>query len=154
MTILEVPYIRLATVVKVIDGDTIDFDVDLGFYRNRTEIRVRLIAVSGGVDAYELSDKDPRARSLAIAGRDYVRHVCPIGSTVRIETIQYKHDGFKRYLARVETETIPDLGSELISAGLAVPWLGDARPAVDREQTAIRRALESYRLSLSRRAAR
>lgn len=144
----EVPYLKNAVMNYIVDGDTFDFIVDCGFDINK-KIRVRLIGTNGGIDAFELRDKDPAKRLLANDGRDFVARACPVGSPAVINTIQYKHDGFKRYLAIVTTAAIPSLGDALISAGLAVPW----RASLGREQRAIRLALESYRQRQARFAA-
>lgn len=55
---------RVSNIAKMVDGDTYDFDLDLGFYAS-LRIRVRL----EGVDTYEMYGKN--AHPLGPVARDY-----------------------------------------------------------------------------------
>jgi endonuclease YncB( thermonuclease family) len=55
---------RVNNIAKSVDGDTFDFDVDLGFY-NILRIRVRL----RGVDTYEIYGRN--AHELGVPARDF-----------------------------------------------------------------------------------
>ena len=60
-------YIYKASVVKVVDGDTVDCEIDLGFHTKMVK-RVRLAEI----DTPELNSKDPLVREKAVAAKDYV----------------------------------------------------------------------------------
>lgn len=108
-----------ATVVRWVDGDTVDLRVDLGF-RMFAETRFRLY----GIDTPErgqpgYADATKSAESLA-----------PAGSPVRIET--YKDaDKYGRWLALVypigDYGSIPDVSNQLINLGHGKPYFGGTK---------------------------
>ena len=113
-----------ATVVRVVDGDTVYLDIDLGF-RIRMTIDVRLY----GLDAPEL--RGP-SRAAGLKAKAYVENALPVGAMVIVKT--YKAEKYGSYLAEVwylpgatEREQIiaqgRHLNQELLDAGFAVPYL-------------------------------
>jgi len=60
-------YVYKATAIKVVDGDTIDCEIDLGFHIKVVK-RVRL----AGIDTPELNSEDVLVREDAIAAKKYV----------------------------------------------------------------------------------
>lgn len=107
-----------AEIDAVVDGDTVDVTVDLGF-RVSIRLRVRL----AGCNAPERSTDAGRAA--ADAARAWVvEH----GQAVEIAT-QKSPEKFGRWLATVVAADGHDLAADLIAAGHAVPWDGrGARP--------------------------
>lgn len=83
-----------ATVTRILDGDTMEVLVDVGFDMTR-HTRVRLL----GVDCPEFRTKDYAEKHRAIQARDFVIDLCPVDSEVLIRT--EKDDSFGRYLADV-----------------------------------------------------
>lgn len=114
-------YIFKAHCINVVDGDTIDCELDLGFHLKSIH-RFRLY----GVNTPELHDKDLAIRAKANAAKDYTTdHV--LGKDIMVQT--YKSDVFGRYLAKVfipnndtEYECLNDL---LIQDGMAIPFMTD-----------------------------
>lgn len=82
-----------AQCVRVIDGDTIDCVVDLGFCFS-AKMRLRLL----GVDTPELNSKDVASRDRANTAKAHVIAKI-LGKEIIVET--RKHDSFGRYLADV-----------------------------------------------------
>jgi len=103
-----------ATVVKIVDADTFDVKIDLGF-RMTTEQRLRLL----GVDAWEVRGDE---RTEGLAAKAFVVDAMPVGSTVIIRT--EKTGKYGRYLAHVELPDGRDLGETLIKEGHAEPYPG------------------------------
>lgn len=101
-----------ATVVRVVDGDTLALRVDLGFHVT-TEISVRVL----GINAPELKTAEGRAV------RDYVKGMLSPGSAVTIQTFRDPGDKYGRWLAHVDVPGVGDLGDHLISKGMAVPFM-------------------------------
>lgn len=104
-----------ATVVKVIDGDTIDFTVDLGFHVSLA-IRTRVL----GIDAPEVT---------TAAGknvRDGLRAALPTGSEVTIRTQKDPGDKYGRWLADIDGP-FGNLSQWMIAQGWAVAYAGGAR---------------------------
>lgn len=99
-----------ARVVRVVDGDTFDADISLGFHASMT-LRLRLL----GVDSPEMNGLPKGAGKAAkdfatarLLGRDVV---------IRTE----KSDSFGRWLARVTVDGV-DFSTALIEGGFAVPY--------------------------------
>jgi micrococcal nuclease len=104
-----------ATVIRWVDGDTVDLRTDLGF-RMWSETRFRLY----GIDTPERGQAN-WAEATAFA----VGHA-PIGSTVRIQT--YKDpDKYGRWLVDIYLPDGTHLNQALIDAGLAVPYFGGTK---------------------------
>jgi micrococcal nuclease len=109
-----------ARVVKVVDGDTIDCIVDLGFYIT-ANIRFRLL----GVDTPETNSKDPALKSIAINAKDFVSKQL-LNKSVVVEVT--KTDKYGRWLAKVfESDTQPSINEQLITLGYAKAYFGDSK---------------------------
>jgi endonuclease YncB( thermonuclease family) len=123
-TALATPlFYYLGTVITWIDGDTNDVLVDGGF-KIYTKQRFRLLASTGGVDTYELHDKDPAKRLLAQQGKARSIELAPPGSIVAVRSVKApKTDSFGRWLAEIVTTNGQSVGDVLLAEGLAVPWV-------------------------------
>lgn len=111
-----------ATVRRVIDGDTVDLAVDLGFDVGLA-LRVRL----DGIDTPELRGAD---RAAGQAARDFVVQRLPVGAPVLVRTRKDKQEKYGRYLAEVCPITADgavdgqSINEELVAAGLATRYDG------------------------------
>jgi endonuclease YncB( thermonuclease family) len=56
-------------IVRVVDGDTVDVDIDLGFNHWIHDERIRLF----GVDCPECRSRDPEEKAAGLAAKDYVK---------------------------------------------------------------------------------
>ena len=99
-----------AKVLRVIDGDTIELDVDLGFRVRRT-LRVRL----AGVDAPECRGA---SRAKGIASKVVAEKILLGGNPVKLKTRRGR--SFDRWIGTIELQDGTDLGSELVRLGHAV----------------------------------
>ena len=104
---------------RVVDGDTIDVDVDLGFRIWRSNVRVRLL----GVDTPEARTRDPEEKAAGKAATVAVRDLLLGAEDLVIESEEL--DSFGRALSRVfalvEGEWI-DVSEWLLRNGLARPY--------------------------------
>lgn len=108
-----------AQVVRVIDGDTLEMDVDLGFH-TKMRHRFRLL----GVDTPELNSKVASERETALKAKAFTEQAVN-GTTVVIRT--EKADSFGRWLATVIYKVDgadKNLSEELLKNGLAVVFKG------------------------------
>jgi micrococcal nuclease len=103
-----------AKVVRVIDGDTIDLRVELGFHIS-VEDRFRLY----GIDTPELNSSDPEVRAKAVLAKNRLIELLPVGLEVRIQTLKDKREKFGRYLAMVFINDTEYVNGILLSEGLA-----------------------------------
>lgn len=104
-----------AKAVRVIDGDTIELDIDLGFSITRRE-KVRLY----GVNTPELTDKDPAIRKKALEAKQAVINMV-MGKTLQIKTLKDKLDKYGRILVIIHVNGFI-VNDELVSANLAEPY--------------------------------
>jgi len=91
-------YIYNATVTKVIDGDTFDLEIDLGF-SVKVKHRIRL----HGIDAYETSLRGGTTEEEKKKGIEAKAFLIDriLNKKVIIETIKDKKGKYGRYLANV-----------------------------------------------------
>lgn len=76
------PYIyRIKKVYKVVDGDTIDADIDLGFDISLTK-RIRL----AGVDTPESRTADANEKKYGLESKDWLKHRLEFAKDIIIKT--------------------------------------------------------------------
>jgi len=76
------PYIyRIREIHKVVDGDTIDADIDLGFSISLTK-RIRL----AGVDTPESRTKDEYEKKLGLESKEWLKKRCENAKDILIKT--------------------------------------------------------------------
>ena len=103
-----------AFVNRVIDGDSIVCDVDLGFDLWKRNIHIRL----NGIDTPELRSKDPAEREVARAVRDYVKDLIE-GRDVLLDV--HGTGKYGRWIATVYVEKLEwqSLNYNLVETGRA-----------------------------------
>lgn len=99
-----------ATVERIVDGDTIDLNVDLGF-RVYHRDRFRLL----GIDTPERGQAGWAEATAALT------RMIPPGSSLIIKTATPLRDKYGRWLARLFVGTI-DINQLMIDQGHAVPY--------------------------------
>lgn len=109
-------YIYTAKIINIVDGDTVDMIVDLGF-GTYVKDRFRLARI----DTAELNSKDQAERILAQDAKNWLLHV--LNKEVIFKSI--KKDKYGRYLAELyllnESES---LNQQLLDLGLAKLYQG------------------------------
>ena len=81
---------RVKKVLRVVDGDTIDVDIDLGFNVSYTQ-RVRL----AGIDTPESRTTDLKEKALGLEVKEYLKHSLEGAEDVVIQT--EKPDSSEKY---------------------------------------------------------
>lgn len=112
-------YTYKAKIKRVIDGDSIVIDIDLGFDTWIKDQSVRL----HGIDTPEVRTKDPLEKAHGKLAKAFVEQVLPEGAEVAITTVK-DGDKFGRVLGIVRTSTGRDVARELLEERLAVPYDG------------------------------
>ena len=113
-----------ARCIKVVDGDTLDLEVDIGFHLREIG-RFRVL----DINTAELHDKDPAKRALAVKAKETVIELMktPVGvEWPLLISTEKDPDNFGRWLVGVQFEqsgSLVDLGQTLIGMGLAVPYV-------------------------------
>ena len=107
-----------AIVRRVVDGDTVDVTLDLGFdilYNNRIRLH--------GIDTPESRTRDLEEKKLGLAAKERVKELCPVGSTVTIKTIKDGRGKFGRILGEIYVGDV-NVNKQLIKEGHAVEYFG------------------------------
>lgn len=105
-----------ATLLNIVDGDTVDMDVDMGF-NVRIKQRMRLY----GINTPELHASDPAIREAAVKAKEFVATQVKVGQSYEILT--YKNDKYGRLLVKIRLTPTSTLNEMLVSAGLATIYL-------------------------------
>lgn len=112
-------YIYNGKIINVVDGDTCDIEIDLGFYVFARE-RMRL----NGIDTPELNSPDDAKRNLAKEAKIWLSNYLNLSVTLK----SFKKDKYGRFLVDIFVEGVDkSLNEQLIDAGLAVAYSGGAR---------------------------
>jgi micrococcal nuclease len=114
----EPAYLYRAIVVRVVDGDTIDVDIDLGFYVWIKKQRIRLL----GIDAPEVKGA---TRPEGIAATEHLKSLIE-GESIILRTVKGddggdRDDSFGRWLGTIYHGDI-DVNAEMIRSGYAKPY--------------------------------
>ena len=107
-----------ATIRRVVDGDTVDITLDLGFdilYNNRLRLH--------GIDAPESRTRDLEEKKLGLAAKDRVKELCPVGATVTVKTTKDGRGKFGRILGEIYVGDV-NVNKLLIEEGHAVEYFG------------------------------
>ena len=111
------------TIVRWVDGDTAEVEVDLGFHV-RTKLFVRL----DGMDAPELHSPDPAKRVLAQISKTRAAELCPVLSVQSVRTAKARTDDkYGRWVATITRTDGRDFATTMILEGHAVPYGGGKR---------------------------
>lgn len=115
---------RVKSVLAVIDGDTIDVDIDLGFDISITK-RVRL----AGIDTPESRTSDKAEKVLGLEVKELLKKTLKDAKNVVIRT--EKPDSSEKYgrvLGWLFVDGAPDsLNQTLIASGYAWEYMGDTK---------------------------
>ena len=116
------------TILRVVDGDTVDVDIDLGFGVWMRKERIRVL----GIDTPESRTRDKVEKTYGILAKNFVKDYLPVGST---QTLQTEKDGtgkFGRILGKFlvydhQTDSQMHLGDIMIREHLAVKYEGQSK---------------------------
>jgi micrococcal nuclease len=112
-----------AKVINVVDGDTIDLDIDLGFDMHIVggdNGRIRLFGVN-------TPEKSGATKEAGIKATDFVK-AAVLDKYVTVQTVKDKSEKYGRILGTVLYDSaMKNLSKELIAAGLGVEYFGGKR---------------------------
>jgi len=114
-------YDYMAQITKIIDGDTVDAIIDLGF-DVKLKRRVRL----AGIDTPELNSKNPQERQAAKIARDYLKSLLK-SKEIYLKSEKVKWDKYNRYVAYIyviPNEYEVTVSKIMFDKGLAKPYYG------------------------------
>ena len=115
---------NIKKVTKIVDGDTIDVDIDLGFNISYSQ-RVRL----AGIDTPESRTKDAREKALGLEVKNKVKSAIDSAKTVIIKTeLPDSTEKYGRILGWVYLDgAAKSLNEQLIDEGYAWGYMGETK---------------------------
>lgn len=118
-------------IVRVLDGDTVDIDIDLGFNIILTNQRVRL----AGIDTPESRTTDKEEKVRGMLSKKKLTEKLPVGSWQLIETtkIDNNDDKFGRILGILMLEDGTNVNQWMIDNNYAVLYQGENKETVQKQ---------------------
>ena len=114
------------TIVRVIDGDTVDVDIDLGFSVWLKKQRIRLY----GVDTPESRTRDTIEKSFGLLAKTFVSDRLPVGSE---QVLRTKKDGSRGKFGRILGEFVcreSTINQLLLDTHNAVAYSGQSKEEI------------------------
>ena len=119
------PYYYNCRLVRVIDGDTIDVDIDLGFEVVLSNQRVRL----AGIDTPESRTRNLEEKALGLKAKERLIELCG----EKLQLLSLGSGKYGRILGIPHTEGGQDICELLKKEGHAVEYWGGTKKAKVRE---------------------
>tara|TARA_R110001632_G_scaffold39999_2_gene99876 strand:- start:623 stop:1030 length:408 start_codon:yes stop_codon:yes gene_type:complete len=111
-------------IVRVIDGDSIIIDIDLGFSHFIHNESIRLY----GIDTPECRTRDAEEKAAGLLAKKFVEEALHVGGTYTLTT---KEKGkFGRYLGTIYLTEETSINAALVKERLAVPYFGQSKVRV------------------------
>ena len=123
-----------ATIRKIVDGDTCDVDIDLGFDCWLHNQRIRLY----GVDTPECRTRNKQEKAHGLLAKAYVQKALIVGEVYALRTRE--KGKFGRFLGELKTGK-GAITKLLVKERLAVPYTGQNKKEIAAAQEANRIAL-------------
>ena len=117
-----------AKVIKVIDGDTIDVDIDLGFGVILAKQRIRLY----GIDTPESRTSDKVEKFYGKISSAFMKDHCPRGSYITLRTYLDSKGKYGRILGEIIVDDI-NLNKLMVEKSLAVEYNGRSKKEIQLE---------------------
>lgn len=132
-------YVYRCRVNKVLDGDTVDIDLDLGFNIILANQRVRM----AGVDTPESRTANVEEKPRGLLSKKKLGEKLPIGSWVKIKTLKpdSNDDKFGRILGEFILEDGTVVNQWLIDNNYAVAYMGENKELVQQYHQANKKIL-------------
>ena len=117
-----------ALITKIVDGDTIKCDIDLGFSMFLSNQTIRLY----GVDTPESRTSDKEEKYYGNISKQFLKDYCPKGTWIILRTHLDKKGKFGRILGELIVNDT-NLNKALIEENLAVEYFGQSKVDIEKE---------------------
>lgn len=116
-------FIYNCTIRRVVDGDTVDVDIDLGFGVWLQNQRIRLY----GIDTPECRTRDPEEKKHGLLAKAEVEKLLVVGETYKLQSHEVGKYG--RILGTIwySEKTKQSINGYLVSNYLAVKYYGQSK---------------------------
>ena len=131
------------TIRRVVDGDTVDVDIDLGFDMWIHNERVRLY----GIDTPESRTRDLEEKKAGLFAKDVVEHYLPVGSKQVLRTYKDKVGKYGRVLGEFiihdsEQDRQTTINEFMIRHKIGVEYSGKSKEEIKQQHVDNRKYLE------------
>ena len=116
-------------ILRVVDGDTTDVDIDLGFGVWLRKQRIRFY----GIDTPESRTRDLEEKKYGMAAKEYVKEHMPVGSTQTLVTVKDGKGKYGRILGQFKLSDGSILNDKMISEHHAVAYHGQSKDDIEEE---------------------
>ena len=114
-------------IVKVIDGDTVDVDIDLGFGVWLHKERIRLY----GIDTPESRTRDLEEKKYGLLSKYFLKAELSLGKKITVKTYKGDETGkFGRILGDIWIDG-KSVNQKMCDKGYAVPYYGQNKDLVE-----------------------
>ena len=129
-------------ILRVVDGDTVDVDIDMGFGIWLHKERIRLY----GIDTPESRTKDLEEKKYGLLAKEQIKSFMPIGSMQTLVTVKDKIGKFGRILGKFliydkKTDNQMTINDWMIREHYAVAYFGQNKKAIAEEHLVNRKLL-------------
>lgn len=117
-----------AKILKILDGDTVEIDLDLGFNITLAAQKVRL----SGIDTPESRTTNTEEKPRGLLSKKKLQEKLPVGSYLTIETLRAdsNDDKFGRILGIFIAEDGTNINQWMLDNNYAVSYLGENKELV------------------------
>ena len=134
------------TIRKVVDGDTVDVDIDLGFGIWMKKQRIRLF----GMDTPESRTRDLEEKKYGLLAKQKMEEWLPVGSRQTLVTVKDKAGKFGRILCkfhlndqlRPDRDDFETVNEWMIGNHYAVKYFGQSKEEIARQHLVNRERVE------------
>ena len=118
-------------IVRVVDGDTVDVDIDLGFGVWMHKERIRL----HGIDTPESRTRDLEEKKYGLLAKEQIRFFLPEGSMQTLVTVRDKAGKFGRILGKFKifdskNDCETTINDWMIQEYHAAPYFGQSKEEI------------------------
>ena len=118
-------------IVRVVDGDTVDVDIDLGFGIWMHKERIRL----HGIDTPESRTRDLEEKKYGLLAKEQIRFFLPEGSMQTLVTVRDKAGKFGRILGKFKifdskNDCETTINDWMIQEYHAAPYFGQSKEEI------------------------
>lgn len=126
-----------AIMKRVVDGDTVDVDIDLGFDVWLLKQRVRL----QGIDTPESRTRDLEEKHYGLLSKQFIKDRFPVGKEFTLRTYKDATGKFGRILGELLDSQGISVNDTMIAQGYAVPYSGQSKEDIQEQHLHNRKVL-------------